>query len=429
MSQCALLRVPEDVLCSQVIPDCRVLLMARTCRSMRRALTARCSPVHVTVRKHVLTNSRLANEFTEGMNRVQALFRIRHFECMGFSNATRCVELKLCELEDLTFLHLRHLRMHNNQLRELHFMNLMHILKSSRDLRTFEFTQQSLMARHVPALADAISSFPSLEVLNVENNFLVFDALAIVLDAVQSSSLSTLKLGTSSCEDSGKTLKLCRVIHCSCNSLKVLDLSFMRLRNTAFASLAGAISTCALLESLDLSRNHLHGGSLLEVLDSTTHCPRLHSFNWSGNSLGSAGTFLLANHIANNAAWKSTMQAVSLRSCDMFHNMPHLAKALTLCTRLQTLDISGNGLLAHEIAPLFRETRIRALDISDNYMSDFGMRSLLRLAMDSNMLVQLHVDGNHITRYSTALLRKMKRERGMRIKVPRACGCRDCESP
>ena len=130
----------------------------------------------------------------------------------------------------------------------------------------------------------------------------------------------------------------------------------MRLRNTAFASLAGAISTCALLESLDLSRNHLHGGSLLEVLDSTTHCPRLHSFNWSGNSLGSAGTFLLANHIANNAAWKSTMQAVSLRSCDMFHNMPHLAKALTLCTRLQTLDISGNGLLAHEIAPLFRET-------------------------------------------------------------------------
>ncbi len=51
MSQCALLSLPEDVLCSQVIPDCRVLLMARTCRSMRRALTARCSPVHVTVRK------------------------------------------------------------------------------------------------------------------------------------------------------------------------------------------------------------------------------------------------------------------------------------------------------------------------------------------------------------------------------------------
>jgi len=427
MPACALLSVPEDVLCSLAIPDCRVLLMARTCRAMRKVLSARCLPVQVSVRKQVLTNARLAKEFTAGMNTMQAVFRITHFECIGFFNGTRCVELKLCELEDLTFLHLQHLKMHHNQLRETHLMNLLYMLNFSKHLRTFQFTEQSLMARHVPALADAIRCFTALEVLDVGNNFFVFDGLGVLLDAVQSSTLSTLKLGTSNCEDRGKTLKLCRVIHCNCNCLKVLDLSFMRLRNTAFASLAGAISTCALLEALDLSRNHLHGANLLEVLDSTTHCPRLRSFNWSGNRLGSAGTFLLGIHITNNAAWKSNMQTLRLRSCDMFHNMLHLTQALTLCTSLETLDIAQNGVLAHEVAALFSQTRIRALDMSNNYISDLGMRTLLRLAMQSNMLQELHVQGNHLTRYCIGLIRKMKKTRGMKMTVPRiSCACNTC---
>jgi Ran GTPase-activating protein (RanGAP) involved in mRNA processing and transport len=381
------------------------------------------------VRKKVLTDARLAREFTAGMYRMQAVFRITQFECLGFFNATRCVELKLCELEDLTFLHLRHLRMHHNQLRETHLMNLLHILQFSKDLRTFEFTQQSLMSRHVPALADAISSFAALEVLNVENNFFVFDGLASVLDAVQSSTLSTLKLSTNSCEDKTKTLKLCRVIYSNCNSLRVLELSFMRLpRTTPFESLAGALSTCAHLESLDLSRNHLHVGCLVEILQSTSGCQHLQSFNWSGNRLASAGTFLLANHIANNDAWKSSMRALKLRSCDIYSNMQQLTNALTLCSSLQTLDISGNAVLAHEVDALFKHVHIRSLDLSDNHISDFGMRVLLRLAMQSNMLHELQVEGNHLTTHSVRLLRKMKKTRGMNMTVPRAsCLCDTCD--
>ena len=38
MPESALLSLPEDVLCSRTIPDCRVLMMARTCRSMFRTL-------------------------------------------------------------------------------------------------------------------------------------------------------------------------------------------------------------------------------------------------------------------------------------------------------------------------------------------------------------------------------------------------------
>jgi Ran GTPase-activating protein (RanGAP) involved in mRNA processing and transport len=428
MSTCLLLSVPEDVLCSLAIPDCRVLMMARTCRSMLRALTARASPVHVTVREQVLTDSRLAEEFVAGMYRTQALFRIRRFECIvGFANS---VQLKLCEFEDLTFLHLRHLKMHNNHLREPHLLNLLHMLTFSRDLRTFEFTQQTLFTRHVPVLADAIRCFPALEVLNVENNFLVFDTLGMVLDAVQSSTLSTVKLSSNRCEGIKQTLKLCRVIYSNCNCLRVLELSFMQLRNTAFESLAGAIRVCKLLESLDLSRNHLHCACLVAILEGTSGCPRLQSFNWSGNRLGSTGTFFIANHINNTDAWKSSMRSLKLRHCDVYNNMQQLTAALTSCTSLHTLDISGNAVMAHEVVALFQNMRIRSLDISDNHISDLGMRALLAHAMQSNMLHELHVDGNHLTAHSLRLLRKMRKTKGMKIIVPRAsCFCDICHGP
>jgi Ran GTPase-activating protein (RanGAP) involved in mRNA processing and transport len=426
MSTCALLNVPEDVLCSLAIPDCRVLLMARTCKRMHTALTARASPVHVTVRKQVLRDARLAKQFVSGMNRMQALFRIRSFDCMGFVNATRCVELKLCELEDLTFLHLRHLRMHNNQLTDAHFFNLLHMLTFSTDLRTFEFTQQNLFfGRHMSALADTVGSFPALEVLNLRDNFFVFDALGLVLDAVQSSTLSTLKLSTNRCDGSMQTAKLCRVIYSNCNCLRVLELSFMQLRNASFESLADAIRTCKLLQSLDLSRNHLHCACLAVILESTASCAHLQSFDWSGNWLGSAGTFLLANHIANSDAWRSSMRALKLRNCDIYNNMNQLTNALTFCTSLQTVDISGNAVVAHEVAALL-QMRLRSLDISDNHISDCGMRVVLRMAMQSNMLHELHVDGNHITMHSVRQLRKIKK-RGVKVKVPTPCLCDGCD--
>ena len=82
-----------------------------------------------------------------------------------------------------------------------------------------------------------------------------------------------------------------------------------------------------------------------------------------------------------------------------------------------------------EVAALFQETRLRALDMSDNYISDFGMRTLLRLAMHSNMLQELHVEGNHLTKYSVGLLRKMKKTRGMTMTVPRiTCRCDKCDN-
>ena len=428
MSKSALLCVPEDVLCSLTIPDCRVLMMARTCRGMRKLLTARTSPVHVTVRKKVLTDSRLARQFTCGMLHMQALFHIRHFECIGFYNNTRCVDLKFCEFEDLTFMHLHHFKMHHNQLREVHMINLLYILTFSRGLRTFQFTQQSMTCRHIPALAGAIRCFEKLEVLDLENNFLVFDSVGVVLDAVRSSTLSTLKLSTNCCEDAQKTMKLSRVIHSNCNCLRILELSFIRLRNKSVESLARAIGACPLLESLDLSRNHLHCDSLVQILTSTASCRRLQSFNWSGNRLGCAGTFLLTNHISNSEQWTSTMRVLKLRSCDIYSGMQQLTKALTVCMRLAVLDVSGNAVRAHEIGPLFTDMRLHSLDISSNYISDFGMQALLRLAKQNTTLKNFQVYGNHITRHSVSVLRKMKKTRQMTITVPLVvCPCDACQ--
>jgi Leucine-rich repeat (LRR) protein len=106
-----------------------------------------------------------------------------------------------------------------------------------------------------------------------------------------------------------------------------------------------------------------------------------------------------------------------------------LTLALADCRSLHTLDISGNAVLAHEVVALLQHMRIRSLDISNNHISDSGMRALLRLAMQSNMLHELHVDGNHITTHSLRLLRKMKRTRGMKITLPAVlCFCNVCEA-
>jgi Ran GTPase-activating protein (RanGAP) involved in mRNA processing and transport len=96
---------------------------------------------------------------------------------------------------------------------------------------------------------------------------------------------------------------------------------------------------------------------------------------------------------------------------------------------LHTLDISGNAVMAHEVVALFQHARIRSLDISDNQIPDLGMRALLRHAMQSNMLHELHVDGNHLTAHSLRLLRKMRQEKGMNLVVPRECCCNICHSP
>jgi Ran GTPase-activating protein (RanGAP) involved in mRNA processing and transport len=129
-------------------------------------------------------------------------------------------------------------------------------------------------------------------------------------------------------------------------------------------------------------------------------------------------------------AWKSSMRELRLRSCDIYNNMQQLTTALKMCTSLHTLDISGNAVMAHEVVPLLQHMRLRALDISDNSISDFGMRALLPLAMQSNMLSELHVDGNHITRHSLRLLRKMRKAKGTKITMPRAsCLCDICHGP
>ena len=167
----------------------------------------------------------------------------------------------------------------------------------------------------------------------------------------------------------------------------------------------------------------------MDVLHKTSSCRHLQSFDWSGNRLGSAGTFVLAHHITTNEVFRSAIRVLKLRSCDVYNGMQQLTHALTMCTRLETLDISCNSVLAHEVVQLFTHRPIRSLDISDNYISDLGMRALLRLAMQSRTLLQLQVFGNHLTKHSVAMLQRMKKARRMDITVPRVfCPCNACQS-
>ena len=91
--------------------------------------------------------------------------------------------------------------------------------------------------------------------------------------------------------------------------------------------------------------------------------------------------------------------------------------------------MSSNYVLAHEVLGLLKITGIRLLDISDNNISDSGMRGLLQSLMRSTTLQELRIDGNHLTRRSIRMLRKMSKTKGVRVQMPlAACPCLDCKN-
>ena len=419
---CSVASLPDDLLCV-LVPDSRVLLMARTCKRIQRVLERGRCDVDLRVCKRVCCDLRLGNLMPPGVNSIQLNFRIRRFECIV---GLRCIQIRFCDFEELTFMHLRVLRMHSNHLADAHLLALLSMFTYSSDLRVFEFTQQTLKCRHIQLLADSIACFPRLEVLNLHNNYFVFDSLGLVLDAVHTSSLSTLALSSNSCEDADKTLKLCRVLRQNCNTLTSLNLSGMRLRTPAFDALVDALGACRLLERLDLSQNHLHYGCLIQVLTATAECP-LHSFDWSGNRLGSAGTFVLASHIKHSDGWKAQLRDLKVRMCDVYHGLHHLGEALTTCTALHSLDISSNSVYAHEVVKLMASTSLTSLNISYNNISDYGMQVVLHRAAETTTLRELQVLGNHMSRHTIRQFRRMRARTRVQTYIPKCpCVCNAC---
>lgn len=422
---CPILSVPADLLCGGVIPDCRVLLMARTCKRMQETLQRGRCAVDIRVNKRVSRDARVARLVAPGINNIQMKFQIKRFEC--------CVPLRYCpvrfnDFEELTLMDLRILKMDGSQLTELNLLSVLFMFTFSIDMRVFEFTQQFLKSRHIPWLAHCICRFRRLETLNLSNNYFVFDSLEIVLDAVQTSSLSTLNLSTNRCEDETKMTKLCRVIHTNCMTLKTLNLSFMRLFNDCFALLVHALSTCPFLESLDLSKNHLHYGRLIDVLKATADC-KIQSFNWSGNRLGLSGRFVLTDHIMRNKVWKTTLREIKLATCDLLDEAERLCEALSACTRLQTLDFANNGLYASDVAEILKNPTITSLDVSNNYISDYGMQLVLDRSSSSKTLRHLNVQGNHMTMHTLRMFRRMRRSKKMTVHLPHTCcACDICKS-
>ena len=413
--------IPDDLLCV-LVPASRTLLMSRTCKRMRDTLERGRCAVDIRVRNRVSYDARLVRLVPTGMSNMQLHFRIVRFECFAHM---RFFQLKFAEFEERAFAHLLTLKMHCNYLNEIQLLSLLYILTLSGDLRTFEFVEQGLKCRQIPALAHSISCFGRLETLDLDKNYFIFDSLAVVLDAVQTSTLSALNLSTNSCEDALKMLKLSRVVRTNFSTLKTLTLSFMRLCSAELGVLLAAISACSLLESLDLSKNYLNCACLADVLGATEGCPRLQRFDWGGNRLGTAGTFVLAKHIMQSECWRTTMRELNLRMCDV-SGLQYLTEALATCARLRTLDISNNAVRSHEVARLLTDTPIASLDISSNYISDYGMRLILDRAMHS-ALKDLHVLGNHMGRGTIRQLRRIKNIKRIAVRIPRkSCPCNTC---
>jgi len=424
VTSCPFFDMSDDLICD-VVPACRVLLMSSTCKRMREVLQKGRCGVEVILNKHIGSDVPATLLVPNGINRIQKHFKIQRFEYYG---RVRIVSVKFDQFEEVSFMHLTTLKMHCCQLKEVHLIYLTHLLTFSKNMRTFEFTYQGLKCRHTEWLAECIRCFSKLETLNLNLNYFVFDSLGIVLDAVQTSSLSTLNLSTNSCEDETKMTKLCRVIHTNCMTIKTLNLSFMRLFNDCFDLLVHALSTCPFLESLDLSKNHLHYGRLMDVLKATEES-KMQSFNWSGNRLGLSGRFFLTNHLLSNAVWKTTIREIKLATCDLLDEVERLCEALSACTRLQTLDIANNGLYASDVAEILKNPSITSLDVSNNYISDYGMQLIFDRSNKNKTLRHLNVQGNHMTLHTLQHFRRMRKSKKMTILLPHtSCVCAVCQS-
>jgi Ran GTPase-activating protein (RanGAP) involved in mRNA processing and transport len=124
---------------------------------------------------------------------------------------------------------------------------------------------------------------------------------------------------------------------------------------------------------------------------------------------------------------KTTLTDLKLRMCDVYHGLHHIGIALSLCTTLHTLDLSSNSVFAHEVVNVLGSTSITSLDISHNYISDYGMRLIVQRAIRSETLRYLAFNGNHMSRHTISELRRMKRKGRVSMTIPKtACVCGVC---
>ena len=96
----SLASLPDDLLCA-LVPEGRVLLMARTCKRFQLVLEKGRCDVDLRVRPQVCYDARLADVMTAGVNNLQLNFNIRRFECRALM---RFCQLKFSEFEELTFI-------------------------------------------------------------------------------------------------------------------------------------------------------------------------------------------------------------------------------------------------------------------------------------------------------------------------------------
>ena len=421
--ECHLFALSDDLLTEMIVPQCRALMMSRTCSKMRTTMQRANVGIDVVLTQKCHDIHRVALMAPSGVNALQDNFKIRRFESQSTGE---CVELKFFYFEELCFMHLRTLRMQQNQIADMHLVALLHCFTYSSGMITFEFVRQSLKTRHIPLLAHCLRGFTLLQNLNLEDNFLIFDSLLLLLDAVQTSTLRTLNLASNSCEDSDKMSSLCRVVEMSANTIQVLNLAYMRLYKLDIVHLVHVLEMCDQLQALDLSQNNLTYDTLIDVLHALRDKP-IQKFKWGGNRLGAAGTFVLTDYMTHNETWRRSLQELDLRFCEVYGGMQHLGTVLQGCHALQTLDISHNLVYAHVAANLLQCSCIASLNLHNTHMSDFGMQLIIQTAAQSSSIKKLEVTGNHMSASTIKRLGHLKRTKKIKMEIPRQhCGCGTC---
>ena len=250
-------------------------------------------------------------------------------------------------------------------------------IKGSSTLERLELGDVEISNQGIQYLSDAIRSPTSLKYLNFHPLNLTNESVHYICSAIGSpeSKLSHLRLGGRGPD----VLNLSSLFMCirSTQSLKYLELNYIKLSDEAMKDLSDSVKMGTSLERLGLSVNEITNVGMANLSDAIQYAGSLRHLDVELGFFKDEGMRCLSDALKGPTSLEHLLLQRTLISDT---GMKHLSEALTCNMSLNRLELAHNGLsneslqlLAHAIGCSSNLKHVRMLS---EYISETGIRYL-----------------------------------------------------
>jgi Ran GTPase-activating protein (RanGAP) involved in mRNA processing and transport len=299
-----------------------------------------------------------------------------------------------------------------------------HVLSANSSTKSLGLGSCQLGTEGVVVIAEALQSRPpTLESLDVSNNFLGFEAMN-ALQACLPASLSRLHLQANDIGDAGLMLLTPRLARCP--KLSVLDLAANSLGDSGAEALARVLKALPSLRVLNLASNFISFRGLHALCLALAPLSGFNSLCLDSNLLcGRAGISLaLLLERTKSLTALSLAGAPYARRLLGWEGSEGLAAGLIVNRTLQKLNVAGQhastrGLLALMVA--IERSEVWWLNLRTNWIGDDGARMVAAsLAKPRCKLYALDLSDNNISLIGANALATVLRDSNRSLGVVRA---------